>query len=203
MSLSRHSGVLLLVKALVKTLKVEVEFLHQPVFPCIVAFWHGRMLLLPFALKDYAPKVHILVSRHRDGELVAGIVERLGFSTIRGSTGKGKGGDRAFAQMLNVLKRGDVVAITPDGPRGPAEVAKPGVAKLSMLSGAPIYPLTFSASKGTKLSSWDGFLLPYPFSRCKVVLGKPIYPEGSEDELAKRVELELKKLTRSCDGEVR
>jgi lysophospholipid acyltransferase (LPLAT)-like uncharacterized protein len=190
---------------LFKTLKVERVFLSQPEFPSIVAFWHGRMFLLPFALKDYAERVSILISRHRDGELVARLVEKLGFKTVRGSTGAGKGGERAFFEMMTWLKRGGVVAITPDGPRGPREKVKPGIAKLAFKAKVPVYPLTFSANRGINLNSWDRFLIPLPFSKCKVVLGEPIYPENfkSEEEMRKEVELRLKELTFKADkGEV-
>jgi lysophospholipid acyltransferase (LPLAT)-like uncharacterized protein len=105
--------------------------------------------------------------------------------------------------MVKLIKSGMAVAITPDGPRGPKEVVKQGIARLSIKTGAPIYPLTFSTNRGKKLNSWDEFLVPYPFSRCKVVLGKPVYPENyGEKELVKKVELELRKLTKICDGEM-
>ncbi|TCK05205.1 lysophospholipid acyltransferase family protein [Phorcysia thermohydrogeniphila] len=203
MRLSKPYVASLLLRAWVKTLKVEVEFLAEPTFPSIIAFWHGRMFLLPFVFRSYASQVSILISRHRDGEFATRLVEALGFSTVRGSTGKGKGGDRAFLEMVRLLKSGMSVAITPDGPRGPREVVKPGVARLSIKTGVPIYPLTFSCSRGKKLNSWDRFLIPYPFSRCKVILGKPIYPQGyEEEELVKKVELELQRLTETCDGEM-
>ncbi|WP_456455422.1 lysophospholipid acyltransferase family protein [Thermovibrio sp.] len=184
-------------KLLLKTLKVETEFLSPPEFPCIVAFWHGRMFLLPFALREFSDKVAILISRHRDGELIAKIVERLGFKTVRGSTGRGKGGERAFLQMLKLLKKGYCVAITPDGPKGPKEKVKPGVVKLSLTSGVPIYPLTFACSSCFTLNSWDRFKIPKPFSKCKVLLGNPLKPENFSDEEEMRLELEreLKSLT--------
>jgi lysophospholipid acyltransferase (LPLAT)-like uncharacterized protein len=207
LKLNNPQLLLTVAKGLVKTLRVEVEFLSPPKFPSIVAFWHVRMFLLPFALREYAPKVAILISRHRDGELIAQVVEKLGFKTVRGSTGPGKGGEKAFLEMLRLLEKGYVVAITPDGPRGPREVVKPGIAKLALKSGLPVYPLTFSAKNSFKLNSWDKFLIPYPFSKCKVILGEPIKPESfmnhnSEDELRKAIELKLKQLTEKADREV-
>ncbi len=197
MSLGKEFLLLTVSKLLVKTLKVEVEFLSPPSFPSIVAFWHGRMFLLPFALKEFSDKVAILISRHRDGELIANIVEKLGFKTVRGSTGKGKGGERAFLKMLKLLKEGYCVAITPDGPRGPREKVKLGVVKLSLTSGIPIYPLTFACSSCFTLSSWDKFKIPKPFSRCKVLLGSPLRPKdfSSEEEMGLKLEKELKSLT--------
>ncbi len=197
MSSGKEFLLLTVSKLLLKTLKVETEFLSPPEFPCIVAFWHGRMFLLPFALREFSDKVAILISRHRDGELIAKIVERLGFKTVRGSTGRGKGGERAFLQMLKLLKKGYCVAITPDGPKGPKEKVKPGVVKLSLTSGVPIYPLTFACSSCFTLNSWDRFKIPKPFSKCKVLLGNPLKPENFSDEEEMRLELEreLKSLT--------
>lgn len=201
MRLSKPELIYALSSLWVKTLRVEVEFLSAPEFPSIVAFWHGRMFLLPFALKEYAEKVAILISRHRDGELIAQIVEKMGFKTVRGSAGKGKGGERAFKEMVKLIEEGYTVAITPDGPKGPREVAKPGVAKLALKTGVPVYPLTFSANWKFNLNSWDRFLIPYPFSKCRVVLGKPIRPENfkNEEELREEIELKLKELTEEAD----
>lgn len=201
MKLSKQELIYFTSSLWVKTLRVEINFLSQPKFPSIVAFWHGRMFLLPFALKNYAHKVAILISRHRDGELIAGIVEKMGFKTVRGSTGKGKGGERAFKEMLRLIEEGYTVAITPDGPRGPREVVKPGIAKLAMKTGAPVYPLTFSADWKFNLNSWDRFLIPYPFSKCRVVLGEPIKPENfkSEEDLRREIEIKLKELIERAD----
>lgn len=205
MRLSKPKIIYALSSLWVKTLRVEVKFLSQPQFPSIVAFWHGRMFLLPFVLKEYAERVAILISRHRDGELIAQIVERMGFKTVRGSAGKGKGGERAFKEMVKLIEKGYTVAITPDGPRGPREVVKPGVAKLAMKTGAPVYPLTFSADWKFQLNSWDRFLVPLPLSKCRVVLGEPIEPRAfkSEEALRSKIELKLRELTEKTDREKR
>jgi len=199
---SREGLLAYFLKWWVKTLRINVEFLSPVQFPSIVAFWHGRMFVLPFVFERYAKKVSILISRHRDGEFVAKLVERLGFKTVRGSTGKGKGGERAFLEMVKVISKGEVVAITPDGPKGPAEKVKKGIVKLSMKTGVPIYPISFSAKPCYRFNSWDKFMLPLPFSKCVVKVGKPLYPEQlSEDEFKEKIELELKRLTDLCDEE--
>ncbi len=200
MRLDRVGTLLAVSKLIVKSLRIEVEFQSPPVFPSVVTFWHGRMFLLPFVLQEYAKRVAILISRHRDGELIANLVERLGFKTVRGSSGKGKGGSKAFLQMVKLIQEGYTVAITPDGPRGPREKVKPGAVKLSMTTGVPIYPLTFGCSRYRELNSWDRFVVPYPFSRCKVILGVPLYPQEfkSEEEMGKELELILKELTKKA-----
>lgn len=200
--MSREGLLAYFLKWWVKTLRINVEFLSPVQFPSIVAFWHGRMFVLPFVFERYAKKVSILISRHRDGEFVAKLVERLGFKTVRGSTGKGKGGERAFLEMVKILSKGEVVAITPDGPKGPAEKVKKGIVRLSMKTGVPIYPISFSAKPCYRFNSWDKFMLPLPFSKCVVKVGKPLYPEQlSEDEFKEKIELELKRLTDLCDEE--
>ncbi len=200
--MSREGLLAYFLKWWVKTLRINVEFLFPVQFPSIVAFWHGRMFVLPFVFERYAKKVSILISRHRDGEFVAKLVERLGFKTVRGSTGKGKGGEKAFLKMVKVLSKGEVVAITPDGPKGPAEKVKKGIVRLSMKTGVPIYPISFSAKPCYRFNSWDKFMLPLPFSKCVVKVGKPMYPEQlSEDEFKEKIELELKRLTDLCDKE--
>jgi len=158
----------------------------------ISAFWHGRLLLMTFA---YPPHVATtIISRHRDGEYIARVAERLDFSVVRGSATRG--GAQAFRQLLQVLEGGGHVGITPDGPKGPARRVKPGVIELSRLSGMPILPLAFGASPAVRLRSWDRFLIPSPFARGVFVWGEPFYvppeltraeTEGLQEELAARV----------------
>ncbi|TAL10207.1 MAG: DUF374 domain-containing protein [Nitrospirae bacterium] len=109
----------------------------------IIAFWHGRQLMLPLGYGG--SRLYILVSEHRDGELIHRIVRRFGFDTVRGSTTRG--GARALRQLVRLGRSGAGLAVTPDGPRGPRCVAQAGVVELAKLTGLPIVPLTFSASK--------------------------------------------------------
>jgi hypothetical protein len=146
----------------------------------ICVFWHGRLLLMPFA---YPPHVATtLISHHRDGEIIARVAERLGFPVVRGSATRG--GAKAFRQLRQILAEGRHVGITPDGPRGPCRRAKPGAIELSRLSGMPILPVAFGASPALTLRSWDRFLVPLPFARVVFVWGEPLYvpPEVSRAE---------------------
>jgi lysophospholipid acyltransferase (LPLAT)-like uncharacterized protein len=111
--------------------------------PVIIAFWHGRQIMMPLCYGG--SRLSILISEHRDGELIHRIVRRFGFDTVRGSTTRG--GARALRQMARLGRTGADLAVTPDGPRGPRRVAQAGVAELAKLTGLPIIPLTFSASK--------------------------------------------------------
>jgi len=111
--------------------------------PVIIAFWHGRQIMMPLCYGG--SRLSILISQHRDGELIHRIVRRFGFDTVRGSTTRG--GVRALRQMARLGRSGADLAVTPDGPKGPRCVAQAGVVELAKLTGLPILPLTFSASK--------------------------------------------------------
>ena len=122
--------------------------------------------------------VNILVSRSRDGELIAQVLHRFGFRTVRGSSSRG--GGSALLELLDRVKAGQRVAITPDGPRGPLQAVHPGVTALSKRTGVPILPLAWAGSSVKKLSTWDGFRVPLPFGRIEVYFGAPLWI-GSDD----------------------
>jgi lysophospholipid acyltransferase (LPLAT)-like uncharacterized protein len=156
--------------------------------PGIVAFWHGRLLMMPFGYPGQSAT--ILISRHRDGEYITRIAERLGFTVVRGSATRG--GLSAFRQLLQSLRDGSNVVITPDGPKGPRGKAKSGVIELSRLSGRPILPVAFGAWPRTILKSWDQFLIPHPFGRGVYVWGEPIcVPPDADKAAVERLQLLL------------
>lgn len=158
----------------------------------IVAFWHGRLLMMPFLYPDQ-PRT-ILISQHRDGEYISRMARILGSRVIRGSATRG--GIRAFKQMIRALREGFHLVIAPDGPKGPREKVKSGVIELAKLTGAPIVPVSFSASRRRILKSWDAFLLPLPFSRAVYVWGEPIYVESTatKQEVSKYQEILAERL---------
>src|SRR5437867_13078121 len=123
----------------------------------IIAFWHGRQIMMPLCYGG--SRLSILISEHRDGELSHRIVRWFGFDTIRGSTTRG--GARALRQMARLGRAGSDLAVTPDGPRGPRCIAQLGTVELAKLTGLPIMPVTFAASK--KNSSGAGISL-----KCRV-----------------------------------
>jgi hypothetical protein len=166
----------------------------------IYAFWHGRMLALCFSHRRR--RVHIMVSEHRDGEMIARTVDLLGFIPVRGSTTRG--GLRALFQMAERGSAGYDVAITPDGPRGPRFQVQQGVITLAQRTGMPIVPVTDSASLRKTLSSWDRYIIPLPFSRVVIMHGEPIFVPRqltAERMEEKRVQLEeaLQALTHRAD----
>lgn len=160
----------------------------QPFMPC---FWHNRMMLLPFIWRKKTMAPHILISAHRDGRLIAKTVDHLGVGTITGSASKG--GMAAVREILKTLARGECVAITPDGPKGPRHHAKMGIIQTARLAGVPILPLSYSIKRRIVLSSWDKLIIPLPFSRGVFIMGAPLtVPDHvrSDDLEPYRLELE-------------
>jgi lysophospholipid acyltransferase (LPLAT)-like uncharacterized protein len=146
--------------------------------PFILTFWHGRILMMPKAWRKGVP-INMLISRHRDGELITRAVKPLGIGTIRGSAAKpgsekDKGGLGALREILKSVKSGQCPGITPDGPRGPRMRASDGVAAIARMSGAPVIPGAWSARRRVVLKSWDRFVIPMPFTRGVIVWGEPI-----------------------------
>ena len=169
--------------------------------PFVVAFWHGRLIMMAFSWKR-CDLVNMLISGHRDGQLVSGMMSHFGSKTVFGSSTRG--GAAAFIQLARLLRSGEIVGITPDGPKGPRMRANDGVIALAKVTGAPILPLTFSASLRYVLESWDRFVLPFPFGRGVFLWGEPIYISKNADDMKmseKRVELEhaLLELTLRAD----
>jgi len=137
----------------------------------IVAFWHGRLAMLPIGWQRLAP-LHMLISAHTDGRLIAGVVHYFGLDAVAGSSTEG--GSAALRVLMRWLDAGDCIGITPDGPRGPAMRASRGIVMAARLSGAPILPATYSAARRRILGSWDRMVLPLPFSRGIFLWGDPI-----------------------------
>ncbi|HET9328563.1 MAG TPA: lysophospholipid acyltransferase family protein [Candidatus Eisenbacteria bacterium] len=166
----------------------------------IFALWHAR--LLPLTIAHRHRDVGVLISQHRDGELIARIVERLGYATGRGSSTRG--GEEGARDMLRLAEEGRILAITPDGPRGPAEQVKPGLVYLASRTGLPIVPVAASARNEWRMRSWDGFRIPKPFSRVMIGYGPPLaVPNRLDDreEEAWRVRLQaaIEDITRDLD----
>jgi lysophospholipid acyltransferase (LPLAT)-like uncharacterized protein len=137
--------------------------------PFIFSLWHGQFL--PLIWYHRGKHVAILVSEHRDGEIIARIARSIGYRLIRGSTTRG--GERALLTLVKELTEGREVAVTPDGPRGPARSYAPGTLIAAQRAGAPILPIVAHADKAWRLSSWDSFMIPKPFARVTVAYGPP------------------------------
>jgi hypothetical protein len=132
--------------------------------PVIFVFWHGQ--LLPLVHYHRNEGVVVLVSEHGDGEYVTKVIERNGFSTVRGSSTRG--GRKGLKGLVRAAKSGRDLALTPDGPRGPHGVFKPGALAVAQMTGAPLIPLAAGTTSGWHFRSWDGFLVPRLFASISV-----------------------------------
>ena len=160
--------------------------------PFIVAFWHGRLLMMFLAWR-YPDRIHILISGHRDGRLISRTIGHFGTRTVVGS--RRHGGTSAALGIARLLKKGKVVGVTPDGPSGPRMRVKEGIITLALMSGVPIIPLTYACRPRKVFESWDRFNLPLPFCRGVLMWGAPMEMPGDADAGLKeclRLELETK-----------
>lgn len=137
----------------------------------IAAFWHQRLLMMPFLSRQ--GRVGMMVSQHRDGEFIARAVRLFGIDSVRGSTTRG--GLAALRGMVRFYRAGGAnLAITPDGPQGPKHVVQMGVIEVARQTGAPILPVTYGASRKKVFNSWDNFILPLPFCKVVYIWGEPL-----------------------------
>ncbi len=168
---------------------------------CIIAFWHSRILYVAYRHKGI--NAAIMISDSADGEIIAQIVKRQGHLAIRGSTGKG--GLRALSRLIIAVRQGHIGVVVPDGPQGPRRKVQPGVIMLAAKTGVPIVPVSYSTKYRKVFPSWDRFLLPFPFSPCILVYGKPVWIPQDADKVSlenSRLELEteLNRITALADG---
>ena len=120
--------------------------------------------------------IRVLISEHRDGEMIARFAHTLGFETVRGSTTRG--GERALLGLSRALQNGEEVAITTDGPRGPARRSQPGALISSARAGTAILPIAMSVDRAWRFRSWDRFIVPKPLARVTVAYGTPFVVEA-------------------------
>jgi lysophospholipid acyltransferase (LPLAT)-like uncharacterized protein len=138
----------------------DVRRLRAERKPIVFSLWHGQ--LLPLLYHHRNSDVTILISEHADGEIIARIAMSLGYKTVRGSTSRGAA--RALLELTRVLEQGGDLAITPDGPRGPAKSYAPGVAVVAQRAGASVVAAAAVTSEAWRLETWDRFLIPRPFA---------------------------------------
>ena len=149
--------------------------------PILFALWHGRMFLPIDAHRNEG--IVTMASKSQDGNIISRWLENNGYLVTRGSTSRG--GSEALRSMVRHVRSGHNVALTVDGPKGPARVVQSGVVRLARMTDAWILPISFSSSLPLFLRSWDRYLLPKPFSRNVVAYGEPFaVPQEMSDEVA-------------------
>lgn len=196
-----------LVKLLAYTLRVRtvgaepVEALVQSDRRIILAFWHRRLLMMPLAYPwrrsaadGRARGVAILSSDSRDGERSAATWRHFGIHAVRGTASED--GAKALVRMIRAVREGWDFGITPDGPRGPRQVLKPGVVALAKKTGAWIVPVTVAYGARFELKTWDALPIPRPFAEAVVRYGEPfqVVPSDDEAELGHHLEAVLNRL---------
>ena len=150
--------------------------------PIMLCVWHGRLLFPSWYIRHHTT-LHIISSRHADSELLAQILRHWGYGLIRGSTNKG--GVRVIREMTEIFNRGGIIAVTNDGPKGPARIAKSGSIGLAIKNNVKIITVTGSATKFWQMKSWDRFMLPKPFGKIQIIVSSPmdITEKPSESEV--------------------
>jgi lysophospholipid acyltransferase (LPLAT)-like uncharacterized protein len=167
-----------LLKLLGRSVRYEIDdragIVGRPVDSNYIgSLWHNRLLIFPLVLRRFFPNRHgaALISASRDGELLSDAIHRFDFDVIRGSSSKL--GASALLQLSDVLAGGGDVVITPDGPRGPAYELGPGIVFLAQKTGKAVLPLNMEYSSCWRVKSWDRFIIPKPFSKVRVIIGRP------------------------------
>ncbi len=142
----------------------EMRRLRSAKQPIIFTIWHGE--LLPLLYQHQRQGVAVLISEHGDGEIIARVATNFGYGTVRGSTSRGA--VRALLAMARVIDDGHDLAITPDGPRGPAKSFALGPVVVAQRTGAPVIGVSVTASRAWRFKSWDRFMVPAPFARVTI-----------------------------------
>jgi lysophospholipid acyltransferase (LPLAT)-like uncharacterized protein len=147
----------------------------------VMAFWHGRILPATYFFRRRG--IVVITSENFDGEWIAGIIERFGYGTARGSTSRGA--SKALIKLMRDMARGRPTGFTVDGPRGPARVAQPGAVWLAQATGNPVLPFHLEADRYWSVPSWDRTQIPKPFANVALAVGEPfeVPPDGGEGSI--------------------
>ena len=155
----------------------------------LMCFWHGVISLSVVTRRVIGDKrCSAMISQSSDGTLIADIVARLGYPAVRGSRGKegaeDKGGAGAFRQTLRLVRGGEIVAITPDGPRGPVEEMPSGPVMLARTAKVPMFMFGYACRPAIRPGTWDRMMFPLPFGRGAMVIDGPLEIGDARDEAA-------------------
>jgi len=139
----------------------------------IYCFWHSHILPMSYLFRGIGVKA--VVSDSSDGDRATAVAQRWNHGVIRGSSSFH--GISVIRQCVRELRKGQNIVLIPDGPRGPAEVVKPGIAQIALLANAPVYPVSALPRAAWRLNSWDRFMVPYPFTSINLRIGEPVLPD--------------------------
>lgn len=204
---------MLLVSATTRWERVN-QAAHEPYWrggaKSILCIWHGRFMLAHklWYFGPGATRARMLISRSREGGVIAHASRTVGADVVRGSSakrGQQKGGREAVRELVRLLEAKETICITPDGPRGPRMRATIGPVQIAKMAQAPMLPIAWATARGKVFKSWDQFLLPLPFGRGALVWGEPIAPPppnagGAElERVRQKLEDELNRITAEAD----
>ncbi|MEJ7849563.1 MAG: lysophospholipid acyltransferase family protein [Pyrinomonadaceae bacterium] len=185
-----------LVRIIGKTIRYEVEGWENfeaigkagklPIY----SFWHNRIFSGTYFFRNRG--IVVITSQSKDGEYIARFIQRLGFGAVRGSSTRG--GVGALVEMIRLMRGGLAMAFSVDGPKGPRYVAKTGAVLLAKKTGNPMMPFVVENKNYWTVKSWDRLQIPKPFTRAKVIIGKPVYVSPDAD-----IENSLAELQQSLD----
>jgi len=206
------SAIWLVVKAVSATIRCRLNdpygfMTRKDLRQVIYCTWHNRLALSMTLHSVLGQRQHRtaglagLVSASRDGAFLSAVLGRFGVQSVRGSTSRR--GPQAMVELVTMAERGFDIAITPDGPRGPSYVVQEGALVLAQLTGLPVVPVSYHLGLKIRLKSWDGFQIPFPFSRCDIVVGRMMHVprESSRDDresLRREFEMEMRAITRDA-----
>ena len=199
----------ILVTAIGGTLRWRIDdaahlLANTPERPCIFAFWHNRIFLMPYLFRKHwhsrhHDRVAVLVSASKDGEKLAHVLSRFNLLCVRGSSSRR--GKEALQELTRLIGEGYDVGITPDGPRGPKYHCQDGVITLSQLTQAPIIPVSYDLSRKITVNSWDAFMIPLPFTRATLRVARPLnLPPDADASLRENKRLELENILKNLSN---
>jgi lysophospholipid acyltransferase (LPLAT)-like uncharacterized protein len=197
-----------LITGLMRTTRFEIEngVIHEewlrPRRAAMYLLWHGRLLPCSYHHRNHG--LATLISLHRDGDYISGVVEKWGFQVLRGSSSRG--GTKALRQMVRLLRGGTPIAVTPDGPRGPRQEMKLGPLLAAQMAGVPVIPVSAGTDRAWWFEGWDRFMVPKPFSRIRLKYGEPVRipPDADQAEverIAAELQAALNRLTADVDDD--
>ena len=164
----------------------------------LLCAWHQQFFSAIRHFRQYRRfGPHIMISRSRDGELIAGVARRTGWHPVRGSSSRG--GREAMRGVIDELKKSRLAGHIVDGPRGPAGKVKAGVIRMAHAAGAAVVPFYISADKAWYFNSWDRFMLPKPFSRVTLRFDRMVHLDADVDEAGFEIQRHaLERMMRPC-----
>lgn len=187
--------------------RAAVKPLMENGTPIIYCAWHNRLMMMPLLItnmkKSYAKNrknffIYSLVSKHGDGRFVGRTTEFFGHKTISGSTRDNRKSSRGIdigglRQILSALKKGNSLCFTPDGPRGPNQKINGELINIARLTGAAIWPISYSSSRFITLNSWDKFKIPLPFGQLSLCCEPDFIfvPKQADEVEMEKIKLDL------------